>query len=436
MMRAFGSLSPAQEALVMGSISRRDFLVRSAVVLPLVSTSGALAAPAPSDRIRMGHIGVGGMGGHHFGRFCNNDATPSVAMADVDEARRARAAKRSKFPIKLFNDFRRLLDLDDVDAVVVASPDHWHGLHSILACKAGKDVYCEKPMMKTIAEGQAMVRAARRYGRVVQIGTQGRSTAAGRYAAQYIRNGHIGRVHTVRTWHYNNPTSGWEAPRPVPKGLDWDMWIGPAKFVPYHPKRCHGSFRWFIDFGGGQIRDRGAHIYTNICWAMNVDDTGPVTVECLQGHTPKGMFDCPNDFEVKYEFQNPDWTLYWCQPGEKFGAQSFGMKYFGSEGELVVNGGDSSIRSPKEVFIEPGPNETRLYRSDDHMGNFLDCVRSRRRPIMDVAIGHRVTSLCVLGNIAFRVGRKLQWDPVKEEFVGDEAANRWLTPTMRPPWRL
>jgi len=291
-------------------------------------------------------------------------------------------------------------------------------------------------MMKTIAEGRAMVRAARRYGRIVQIGTQGRSTAAGRYAAQYIRNGHIGTVHTVHTWHYDNPTSPWDTPKPVPAGLDWDMWIGPAKFIQYHPKRCHRTFRWFIDFGGGQIRDRGAHIFTNICWAMNVDDTGPVSVECLKGHTPQGMYDCPNGFEVKYEFKNPDWTLVWRQPGEAYGPQNFGMKYFGSDGELVVNGGDSSIRSPKKVFIEPGPNETRLYRSDDHMGNFLDCTRTRKRPIMDVAIGHRVTSLCVLGNLAFRAGRKLQWDPAKEEFVGDDAANRMLTPTLRPPWRL
>ena len=422
-------------------VSRRGFLSGLAgsacagLVGPHVVSSRVLAAP-PSDRVHMGHIGVGGMGGGHFGRFCNSDREPSVAVADVDKGRRERAARRSKHPLKLHNDYRELLDNADVDAVVIAVPDHWHALCSIHACEAGKDVYCEKPMMKTIAEGKAMIRAARRFGRVVQIGTQGRSTRAGRYAAQYVRNGYCGTVGTVRTWHYNNPTSGWEAPRPAPPGLDWNQWIGPAKYVPYSPRRCHGTFRWFMDFGGGQIRDRGAHIFTNICWSMGVDETGPVSVEVLNGHQPAGMYDCPNDFTVKYEFKNPDWTLFWDQPGEKYGNQSFGFKYFGAKDELVVNGGDSSIRSPRKVFFEPKQGEAQLYVSNDHMGNFLSCVRTRRTAIMDVAIGHRVTSLCILGNLAFRVGRKIQWDPVREEVVGDPEANRLVDPPMRPPWHL
>ncbi|MFP4058631.1 MAG: Gfo/Idh/MocA family protein [Candidatus Brocadiia bacterium] len=419
-------------------VSRRDFLGRAAagVALPAIITSGAAGAPAPSDKLVMGHIGVGGMGSGHFRRFCNNDRTPSYAVADVDEGHRGRAAKRSKFHLHLFNDYRRLLDLDEIDAVVVAVPDHWHALISIHACQAGKDVYCEKPMMKTIAEGRAMVRAARRFGRVVQIGTQGRSTRAGRYGAQYVRNGHCGQVGEVRTWHYNNPTAGWEKPRAVPPGLDWDMWLGPAKWVPYHPKRCHFNFRWFLDFGGGQIRDRGAHIFSIISWAMGVDHTGPVRVECLSGHQPAGMFDCPNDFTVRYQFQDPAWTLYWCQPGEKLGSQSFGMKFFGADDDLVINGGDSSIRSPQKVFFEPGRNEVQLYESNSHMGDFLRCVRSRERPIMDVAIGHRVTSLCILGNLAFRLGRPLRWDPQKQHVAGDPEANRLLDPPMRPPWHL
>ncbi|MBM4030862.1 MAG: Gfo/Idh/MocA family oxidoreductase [Planctomycetes bacterium] len=419
------------------SVSRRGFLagLAAGMAAPVVLPSRVLAAP-PSDRIYMGHIGVGGMGGGHYGRFANSDREPAMAACDVDAGHLAGAVKRANHPVKGFNDFRELLDIREIDAIVVASPDHWHGLHTILACEAGKDVYCEKPMMRTIAEGQAMVRAARRFGRVVQIGTQARSTSAGRYAAQFVRNGHIGKVKEVRTWHYNNPQAGWAAPQPVPPGLDWDLWLGPAKWVPYHPARCHGNFRWFLDFGGGQIRDRGAHIFSNVCWGMNVDDTGPVSIECLSGAAPKGMFDCPNDFTVRYKFRNPDWTLYWCQPGENYGGAGFGFKYFGDKGELVVNGGDGSIQSPKEVYVEPAAGETRLYASNDHMGNFLQCVRTREKPVMDVAIGHRVTSLCILGNLAFRVGRKLVWDPVKEEVVGDEAANRMLNPPMRPPWHL
>ncbi|MFW6164136.1 MAG: hypothetical protein ACODAJ_15315, partial [Planctomycetota bacterium] len=226
-------------------------------------------------------------------------------------------------------------------------------------------------------------------------------------------------------------------PKPVPEALDWDLWLGPARWVPYHPRRCHGTFRWFMDFGGGQIRDRGAHIFTNVSWAMDVDHTGPVSVECLSGYDPPGMYDCPNDFEVRYEFKDPDWTLLWRQPGEPYGPHRFGMKFFGTKDDLVLMGGDSSIRAvEKALRTKPGRNEFRLPPINDHMGNFLDCVRSREKAIMDVAIGHRVTSLCVLGNIAFRVGRKLRWDPDAEQFIGDDAANRLLHYPYRPPWRL
>jgi predicted dehydrogenase len=428
-------------------MTRRAFLVGAgkgaglALAAPHVLTSDALGAetgtPA-SDRIVTGHIGVGGMGGGHLGGCHHRRETRVAAVCDVDEARRLRAREITEGQAEMYNDHRELLDRQDIDAVVIASPDHWHGLHTLHACEAGKDAYCEKPMMTTIAEGQAMVRAARRFARVVQIGTQGRSTRAGRYACQFIRNGHCGRVHTVRTWHYNNPTAPCEPPQPVPKGLDWDRWLGPAKFVPYHPRRCHGSFRWFMDFGAGNIRDRGAHMYSIISWAMGMDETGPVTVEATGAIPPNNMYDIPTEMHVTYQFRNPDWTLHWLQPGENYGDFAFGMKFFGDQGELVVNGGDSSIshKPDPRIFIEPASHEVRLTESDDHMGNFLRCVRTREKPILDVAIGHRVTSVCILGNIAFRLGRKLTWDAAKEEFVGDPEANRLLAPPMRPPWHL
>ncbi len=428
-------------------LSRRAFLSRAAkggglaFAAPYVLTSSALGAPdkAPaSDRILTGHIGVGGMGSHHVRDSYHRRETHVAAVCDVDEGRRLRARKTAGGTPDMYNDHREMLDRQDIDAVVVASPDHWHGLHTIHACEAGKDVYCQKPMMKTIAEGQAMVRAARRFGRVVQIGTQGRSTRAGRYAVQFTRNGHCGKVHTVKTWHPRNPTTAWEALRPAPKGLDWDRWIGPRKLVPYTPRRCHGSFRWFMDFGGGNIRDRGAHVYTIISWAMNVDDTGPVSVEATGVIPPNNMFTTPTDMHVTYEFENPAWTLHWIQPGENYGGFTFGMKFFGDKDELVVNGGDSSISSKPDprIFFEPASHEVRVYESNDHMGNFLQCVRTRERPIMDVAIGHRVTSVCILGNLAFILGRKLRWDPAREQFIGDAAANRLLDPPMRPPWHL
>ena len=422
--------------------TRRGFLAQAGAALaaPYMLTSSALGAPerAPaSDRIITGHIGVGGMGGGHIGQILGRRDAEIGAVCDVDEGRRYNALRRAGDRCRDYNDYRELLEQKDLDAVIIASPDHWHALHTIHACQAGKDVYCQKPMMKTIREGQAMVRAARRFSRIVQIGTQGRSTVHSRASVQFIRNGHCGKVHTVRTWHYNNPTHGWDTPKPVPKGLDWDLWLGPARWVPYHPARCHGSFRWFMDFGGGQIRDRGAHIFTNICWAMDVDHTGPVSLECLAGHRPKGMYDCPNDFEIQYDFKDPDWTLFWRQPGEKYGPHAFGMEFFGTKDDLVLMGGDSSIRGvEKALRTKPGPTEFRLPEINDHVGNWLDCIRSRELPIMDVAIGHRVTSLCILGNISFKVRRKLRWDPAKEEFIGDEAANRLLHYPYRAPWRL
>ena len=427
--------------------SRREFLRGAATgagivaAAPYVLTSQALGAPnatPASDRILTGHIGVGGMGSGHL-RGCHHGRdTQVVAICDVDEGHRERGRKTCGGKPDTYNDHRELLDRKDVDAVFVASPDHWHGLHSIHACEAGKDVYCEKPMMKTVAEGQAMVRAARRFDRVVQVGMQGRSTRAGRYAAQYVRNGYCGTVREVRTWHPRNPTAPWEAPRPAPKGLDWDRWVGPRPFVPYSPRRCHFSFRWYMPFGGGNIRDRGAHIYSIISWAMNADDTGPVSVEATGVIPPKNMFTTPTDMHVTYAFKNPDWTLHWIQPGENFGGFGFGMKFAGDKDDLIVNGGDSSISSKPDpkIFFEPASHEAALYESNDHRGNFLHCVRTRERPILDVAIGHRVTSVCILGNIAFILGRKLRWDPAKEEFIGDPEANRLLNPPMRPPWHL
>ena len=429
------------------SRSRRDFLAAAAkgaglgLAAPYVFTSNALGragrAPA-SDRIVTGHIGVGGKGGGHVRTIRGRRDAQVAAICDVDEGHCQRGRKLAGGKADLYGDHRKMLERQDIDAVVVASPDHWHALHSIHACEAGKDVYCEKPMMKTHAGGLAMVRAARRFGRVVQSGMQGRSTRVGRYSAQFIRNGHCGTVRNVRTWHPRNPTARWEPPRAVPKGLDWDRWIGPAKFVPYSPRRCHFSFRYFMDFGGGNIRDRGAHIFSIILWAMDADQAGPASVEATGVIPANNMYDTPGDMHVTYEFKNPDWTLHWEQPGRNFGRMGFGMKFFGDQGELVVNGGDSSIsRYPDpRVFIEPASNETRLYVSNDHMVNFLQCVRTRERPILDVAVGHRATTLCILGNIAFCLGRKLRWDAGREQFIGDEEANRLLAPPFRPPWHL
>jgi predicted dehydrogenase len=392
---------------------------------------GAQGIAPPSDRLLMGHIGVGGMGGGHLGAMVNRTDASVVAVCDVDQDRLASARHAARDQAEAFTDYRRLLDRKDIDAVVVASPDHWHPLMTIHACEAGKDVYCEKPLSVTVLEGQTMVQAARRYARVVQLGTQWRSSAIGRCTAQYVRNGYCGRVREVRCWHYPNPTTDFSGDSDPPKGLDWDMWLGPMPWVQYNPKRHPANFRWFLDNGGGNIRDRGAHIFSLVSWAMDADRTGPVSIEAT-GVAPQGLWDNPVTMSATWEFKDPDWTLHWDQPGEPHGGE-YGAIFIGDKDTVCFH---DSIAGEQKVMFEPKPGEIALERSDSHMDDFLACVRSRKRPVMDVEIGHRVTSLCNLGNVAYRLRRKLQWDAPKEQFIGDDAANRWLSYVYRKPWHL
>lgn len=430
-------------------VSRRRFLGRAGRAIaagaaaPYVVASAALGGPdkAPaSERIAVGHIGVGGRGGGLLRSTVGGRLTTSVAVCDIDKERLARAESTTEGKAKPYHDFRKLLERPDIDAVVIGSPDHWHALHVILACQAGKDAYTEKPMCVTIREGQAIIAAAQRYARVVQVGSQGRSQLAGRYSAQYVRNGYCGRIREVRCWHYPNPSRPASPPSPVPPHLDYDMWLGPLPYFPYHPSHTHGSFRWLMASGGGNIRDRGAHIFNIVCWAMNVDHTGPVSVEAT-GDIPDGLYDIPTTMSVVYQFKDPDWTLHWDQPGEprcltgEARPPAYGVAFIGDKDTLVVGNCDG-VRGDKKVFFEPGAHEVELYKSNDHLGNFWDCVRSRRPCIVPPEAGQRITSLCALGNIAYRVGRKLRYDPVKEEILGDDEASRQLHYPYRQPWKL
>jgi len=427
------------------SMSRRGFLkaVGLSASAPYFLTSTALGGPdkePASERILVGHIGVGGMGGGHLRGTHASKVASSVAVCDIDKERLSRAESATEGKATPYSDFRKLLERQDIDAVIVASPDHWHALHVIHACCAGKDAYVEKPMCVTIREGQAMVAAARRHARVVQMGSQGRSQAGGRYSAQYVRNGYCGKIHDAFCWHYPNPSRPPAPPEPVPPALDYDFWLGPLPYFPYHPAHTHGSFRWLMCSGGGNIRDRGAHIFGIVCWTMNIDETGPVAIEAA-GDRPDGLYDIPVTMSVTYQFKDPDWTLHWDQPGEPQSLpndpkpMAYGVRFVGDKDTLVVGHCDG-VRADKKVVFEAGAGEVELYKSHDHRGNFFDCVKSRKRSIVDVAIGHRITSLCILGNLAYVIGRKLNWDPAKEEFIGDDEANRMLHYPYREPWTL
>jgi predicted dehydrogenase len=446
--------------------SRRKFLKRAAAVSAAPALFHIVPARAlglqgetpPSDTLNLGHIGIGGRGrtflrpeadlsrrvpapanlGGDGTRMLG--AARSMALCDVDTRRLDDAATRVGGRPRLYKDFRRLLEDKDVDAVYIATPDHWHALMTIMACEAGKDVYVEKPACNTIEEGRAMVTAAERYGRVVQVGSQGRSQMGAWQAHNYIKGGRIGTVRKVTCWHYASPEGDWTPDSDPPPELDYDMWVGPARWLPYNAKHTHGSFRWLIDFGGGQIRDRGAHIMSIASWIMDADATGPVSVECTGEPPHDGMYDTAVTMEVTYQFRNPNWTLVWAQPGVASTVLDarYGAIYWGDSGNLTVTYGDGPSTRTEQRAIDYSAQCrcSGVFRSPGHSANFEDCIRTREKPVMHIEAGHRVASLCVLGNIAFQLQRKLEWDPVNERFRNDDEANRLLSRPGRGPWNL
>ena len=419
-----------------GQLSRRHFLRSTGlgVALPPLLASRALGAadkrPA-SERVVAALIGSGRRG-QGLMSIQSDPRCSIAAVCDVDQEHAAKASKRAG-NCDVYQDFRRVLDRKDIDAVLIATPDHWHAPITIMACQAGKDVYCEKPLCRSISEGRKMVEAARRYDRVVQMGTQYRSIERTRQACEWVRNGRLGQVRTVRLLHAPNRFHPREPGCQPPASLDWNLWLGPAPWAPYHPVRCHFSFRWFMDYGGGSIADNGVHMFGVVSWAMGADQTGPVSIEASGQQDPNNLFDAPVSMTVRYQFANPDFEMIWEQPSDA--KVKLNLDFVGSQATLSgfwgfkVSKGEADL-SPTRT------DELHLDRSDSHSGNWLDCIASRRRPVMDVEIGHRVTCWSHLGNIAYLLNRKLRWDPVTERFPGDEEANRMLHDPYREPWRL
>ena len=423
--------------------SRRGFLERTLAIggglaAPAIFPAGFLGAQAPSEKILTGHIGLGGMGTGHLNFFRKY----AGALCDVDTSHLNRAARIIGRYVPKYRDFRDLLDQKNLDGVLIATPDHWHGVMAVMACEAGKDVYVQKPSSSTIEEGRAMVNAAQRCGRVMQVGSQGRSTRAAYASASYVRNGMIGRVKEVDCWHYENPVGGGKPNGPAPSNLDWNMWLGPMRYMDYNVERVHFNFRWFLEFGGGQIRDRGAHVMSCALFIMNADGQMPSYVEATGKAPDHGIWDCPTKMEIKYVFKDPDWVMYWRQPGKGHAhapgkVHGFGSKYIGDKGNLVVGGGDGGTHAEKKALeykIPTGGNVP--YKSPGHEQDFINAMRSRKKPIMTIEAGHAVGTLCILGNISYRLGRGLNWDAKNERVIGDEAANRLIARPNRSPWRV
>jgi hypothetical protein len=418
------------------TLSRRDFLKGSAlaagaaIAWPTIVPSSVFGADAPSNRIAMGCIGTGGQGNSNMRGFHAKSDCQVVAVCDVYAEHRENARKRiGLVPKSCYNDFRELLARNDIDAVSIATPDHWHVPTSIVAVRAGKDVYCEKPLTLTIAEGRTLVNEVKRYGRAFQTGSQQRSGSEFRKACELVVNGRIGKLHTMRVGISGNnrtcePT--W-MPEPVPEGFDYDMWLGPAPWEPYHTQRCHYQFRFILEYSGGQMTNWGAHHLDIAQWGNQSDHTGPVEIRG-KGEFPKtGLFTTALNAEVEYTYAS----------GVKmFLKRGGGTRFEGPEGWIYVNRGKLEAEPKSLLTSVIGPDEIHLYESNDHKQNFLDCIKSRKDPICTAEIGHRSSTVCHLGNIAMLLDRSLKWNPQAERFIGDDEANRMTWRPRRTPWRL
>jgi hypothetical protein len=411
-----------------------------ALAFPYFITSTALGkagSVAASSRITMGFIGVGGHGiDMNLRTFLGQPDAQAVAVCDVDvtNLNKARDIVNQKYGNKdcaTYKDWREVIARDDIDAVMISTPDHWHVPISIAAAKAGKDVECEKPTL-TVAEGRVLVDTMKRYGRVFQWSTEDRAVYEYHRMCELVRNGRVGEVHTIYVELPSGPDNPGDAtPLPVPEGLDYDMWLGPAPRAPYNKDRCHWNFRWILDYSGGQLTDWGAHLLDGAQWGNNSEHTGPVEVEGKGVFCTGGLYDTAKEYRIEYKYAN----------GVKLIVTSGtpSLRFEGSEGWIGNRGWRAPLQASSKSILDSviGPDEIHLYTCPaGEQRNFLDCVKSRKDCYFPPEIGQRCFTIAHIGNISMLLGRKLQWDPSKEQFVNDEQANRMLLRPMRSPWHL
>jgi predicted dehydrogenase len=429
--------------------TRRDFVRTTAAAgaVTAMSPRGVLGA---NDRIGLALVGAGGRGHQLWERFLKQPDVKPVAVCDVYEPFLQRANQAAGGALVALKDFRRILDRPDVDAVIVATPDHWHAVQTVLACQAGKDVYAEKPLSLTVREGRLMVEAARKHARVVQTGSQQRSGSHYAQAVKLVQDGTLGEVHKISAGFNRNVMPGF-VPRELKSGLtpelDWDMWLGPAPFVPFDPFRCIYHFRWFWNHSGGQMTNWGAHDLDIARWALGA--RGPASVTGFGGRFAlKDGGETPDVQEVLYHFPEASlgggrgcvvsWSVR--EIGTSPGAP---LVFHGTKGSLAISrrgfkvtpeewkGDGQPATAARDAREEPGGE-----MDVTHIRNFLDCVKSRARPAADVEEGHLTAAMCHLGNIATRLGRSLRWDAQAETFPGDAEANGRLHYEYRKPWTL
>jgi predicted dehydrogenase len=436
-------------------VSRRTFLKRVATVAALtglpawfverqmLGAAEVVKVPSPNDRPGIALIGCGGQGRGDAVNAANYGDI--IAVCDLDDGHAAGAAAKftvgGKVP-DVYSDFRKLLERKDIHAVINATPDHWHTLVNIAAAKAGKDIYGEKPLTLTVGEGRHVIEAVRSAGVVLQTGTQQRSSQRFRLACELVRNNRIGKLKQAEVWLPAGLREGPFPTAPVPKGLNWDFWLGQAPKVDYVQKRCHTFFRYWYEYSGGTMTDWGAHHNDIAYWAIGLIAPDRVEGKALSKPIPGG-YTTFSEYEVRYTYANGvGLHIHTTKDDDIFGeivnakGQRNGIRFEGTDGWIWVNRHEITASDPALLKAALPADAIHLQVSKNHMGNFFDCVRSRKLPICDVETGHRSATMCHLGAIALRTGLKLRWDSDAERFVGDTAveANRYLVREMREPY--
>ncbi|WP_436416402.1 Gfo/Idh/MocA family protein [Petrimonas sp.] len=451
-------------------MERRMFIKKAAatavgtMVFPTIVPSTVFGKNAPSNKINIGQIGFGRIArDHDMAETIKYDQAQFIAVCDVDKKRLADGKKyiddyyskktgNSKYSnARMYDDYKEMLLNKDIDAVIISTPDHQHAEPAALAALAKKDIYLQKPTSLTVTEGRFMSDIVRKQGVILQVGTQQRSSPQFRIAAELVRNGRIGKLHTVKIGLPGDP-SGPEAPEmPIPKNLNYDMWLGSTPEVYYteirvHPQNNYGRPGWLRceQFGSGMITGWGQHHFESAAWGMDTEYTGPVSVEAVAQFPKSGLWDVHGDFMVKAEYENGI-TMY------TSGGYPNGIRYEGTDGWIFVSRGNYVASSsdpveqangakaldasdPKILTSEIKENEIHLYKSDNQHGNWLDCIKSRKEPISPVEIGHRACTICLISHIAMKLPGRLEWDPKTERFRNSEVANSMLSRPQRFPY--
>lgn len=443
--------------------TRRDFIKDSSkvaaaiIAAPMIissCTKGKEGRPSPSDRINLAVIGAGNQGTNDTREFLEDERVQITAVCDVNtksagywdgkvagrefvrELVETHYSDKTGKPfkgVKEFTDFREVLERKDIDAVLIALPDHWHCIPTLIAAAEGKDIYCQKPLSLTIAEGRAMSDAVNKHNVVFQTGSQQRSNSNFRVVCELVRNGRIGDLHTVTCGlPGGTPDFGRTGlniyPQPVPKGFDYNMWLGPAPEAAYRPCCSHVNFRWVLDYSGGQVTDWGGHHPDIAQWGMDTELSGPVKIQNAKAKCAlHPVWNTAAEFYFEALYENGVKLIV---TNEARG----GVTFEGTEGSLWANRGNHEASDPAILESVIGDDEIKLYKSDNHYRNFIDCVYSREQPIAPVEVAHRSITIAHLGNIAMMLEKDMEWDPVNEKVLNNDNANRMLSRPMRAPW--